>query len=154
MGNAVKVKIGNAVQPGQPVVFLCDVAFKSAAGRISYVARIGSTGKVRTINPDGTMVVDVDRKLSARRNVVENAQPDWIAAVRENVTIDEPAKENDGPSWKGFDYEDLKKIAQHHNLTWRETPNRKINTMWVIDALKKAGIQPPVAGVDPSTQAS
>lgn len=152
--NDVKVKIGNSVQPGQPVVFLCEVAYKTGKGRVSYVARIGTTGKVRTINADGTMIVDVDRKLSARKNVVEAAQPDWVGVIREAVMIEEqPKTEDTGPNWKGFDYDDLKKIAQHHNLSWRETQSNKINLMWVIDALKKAGIEPPVAGVDPAQQA-
>lgn len=139
----------------QPVVFLCDVAYKSNKGRVSFVARIGTTGKVRAVNPDGTITIDVDRKLSTRRNVVEAAQAEWLGLVKDAITIDEPAKmEDTGPNWKGFTYEDLKKIAEHHNLSFRVTPSEKINKMWIIDALKKADIEPPVAVDDPSLQVS
>jgi hypothetical protein len=137
-----------ALQAGQPVVFVCEVAYKSAAGRTSHVARIGSTGKIRKDNKDGTYVVDVDRKLSNRRNVVDNAKPEWIAAIPEQrkILIEEAARpEDSGPNWKGFTYSQLKSIAETHNLSWRETPNERINVMWVIDALKKAGIEPPTA---------
>lgn len=138
------------VQPGQPVVFLCDVGFKSAAGRVSYVARVGITGKVKSINTDGTLEIVVDRRLSARSNVLEAAQPEWVGIIREAEIIEDKKAKEDGPSWKGFAYDDLKKIADHHGLSYRVTPNPKINQMWIIDALKKAGIEPPQAA-DPGT---
>lgn len=45
--------------------------------------------------------------------------------------------------WKNFSYEEMVAIAKKHKLTFKETIDDKINRMWVIKALKDAGITPP-----------
>lgn len=45
--------------------------------------------------------------------------------------------------WKRIPYQDLKKLALENNLTWTETEDERINRMWVINALKRAGVEAP-----------
>lgn len=131
------------------VVFVVDVSFKSTNGRITYAAKVGSTGTIKTAIAGGKKtkyVVDLDRKLSAKKASIA-VEEEWVAVIQpEPIVIESPAKtESTEPSWKGHSYETLKEIAQKHNLEWRETENEKINLMWVIAALKKAEIQPPAS---------
>ncbi|MNW28224.1 hypothetical protein D3C74_50440 [compost metagenome] len=151
--STVQAKIGSTsvLEIGTPVVFTTDIAFKSSTGRVSYVAKVGITGKVKSVDPRSKkMKIEVDKKLSTRRSEINDVEPEWVAALAGPIVLDTPPKAEDtGPSWKGFDYEELKQIATKNNLSWRETKNTRINKMWVIDALKKANVQPPVAGVNP-----
>lgn len=58
----------------------------------------------------------------------------------------ETAKEKKGKKqkspWAKFSYEQLERAAKERNLTWTITKNPGINKMWVIHALKKAGVDP------------
>lgn len=148
--------VPNAVQkavpfePGMRVVFTTDVAYKSEKGRVTYVAKVGITGRIKAVNvKTKTLTVDLDRKLSARKPVLEDVKPTWVAPILEPIIMDAPTRtEDDTPNWKGYDYETLKQIALSYNLEWRETENERINKMWVIAALKQAGIEPPEINTD------
>lgn len=135
-----KIKIGTRV------VFLVDVKFVSEKGRITYGAKIGSTGTVGEIDAKNKVVsVELDRPMSSKRMKIEEVRPSWIAPVIEQpVEIHAPKKkQEDKPDWSLFSYEELGALAQTLGLTWTQTANTNINRMWVINALNKAGVTPP-----------
>lgn len=146
MGKEIQAKIGSTVLAiGTPVVFTREITYKSEKSgktRHTIVARVGTTGKVKSIE-GSHMSIDLDRKMGARRSVVDGVDVTWVSATGEPVVIDEPKREDEGSKWRGIPYQTLKALAMENNLSWRETGNDRINTMWVIDALKKANIEPP-----------
>jgi hypothetical protein len=66
-------------------------------------------------------------------------------AMREKYFPGQKRPKIEKSSWRNIPYKDLEALALQNNLTWTVTADEKINRMWVIDALKKAGIQSPVA---------
>lgn len=135
------------IKVGTRVVFLVDVKVVSEKGRITYGAKIGSTGTVDEIDAKNKLVsVELDRPMSSKRMKIEEVRPSWIAPVIEQpVEIQAPKKkkQEDKPDWSAFSYEELGALAQTLGLTWTQTANTNINRMWVINALNKAGVTPP-----------
>ncbi|WP_270364000.1 hypothetical protein [Bacillus paranthracis] len=66
-------------------------------------------------------------------------------AMREKYFPGQKRPKIEKSSWRNIPYKDLEALALQNNLTWTVTADEKINRMWVIDALKKAGIQSPAA---------
>ena len=66
-------------------------------------------------------------------------------ALREKYFPGQKRPKIEKSSWRNIPYKDLEALALQNNLTWTVTADEKINRMWVIDALKKAGIQSPAA---------
>lgn len=42
----------------------------------------------------------------------------------------------------GLTLAELRELAEEHNLTWRQSDNERIEKMWLVHALKQAGVTP------------
>lgn len=134
------------IKVGTKIVFVADIKYVSEKGRITYGAKIGTTGTVESIDLKKKLIsVTLDRPMSSRRTRIDNVRPNWIAPIIEKaIELEAPKRKQDNrPDWSAFSYEELGALAQTLGLTWTQTKNENINRMWVINALNKAGVTPP-----------
>lgn len=95
----------------------------------------------------GEEVIELAQGLELEWN--ENANK-GINRMRASIALREhffPGQRRpSGPKspWKKVPYSEIEAIAKANDLQWTITEDEKINRMWAIHALNKAGITPPV----------
>lgn len=95
----------------------------------------------------GEEVIELAQGLNLEWN--ENANK-GINRMRASIALREhffPGQRRpSGPKspWKKVPYSEIEAIAKANDLQWTITEDEKINRMWAIHALNKAGITPPV----------
>jgi hypothetical protein len=94
----------------------------------------------------GTEVVGLAKDLGLEWTENENKGINRMRAsmaLREHFFPGQRRPKAPKSPWKKFEYSELEKIAKENDLTWTQTEDEKINRMWVIHALKEAGVEAP-----------